>query len=116
MKINQGQSNAFILKELGSRLATKRLNLNLTQAELAERAGVSRPTIQRLEEGRSTQLSNLMRVLRALGLITNLETLVPEQTISPMLLAKSRSKERKRASSGTSQLDSPDPNWKWGDE
>ncbi len=116
MKIAQGQSDDFVMKELGSRLATKRLNLNLTQEELAVRAGVSRPTIQRLEEGNSIQFSNMLRVLRALGLITNLEVLVPESTVSPMMLVKSRSDERKRASSGDALINSLDPNWKWGDE
>lgn len=116
MKISQGHSDAFILKELGSRLASKRLNLNLTQTELAERSGVSRPTIQRMEEGSSTQLSNLLKVLRALGLTTNLEVLLPEQTISPLLLAKSRTNKRERASSKSSRKERPDPNWKWGDE
>ncbi|MBA2240927.1 MAG: helix-turn-helix transcriptional regulator [Solirubrobacterales bacterium] len=43
---------------------------NLTQAQLADRAGVSRGTLQHLESGGGgVGLENLLRVLRALGLM-----------------------------------------------
>ena len=46
---------------------------NLTQAQLADRAGVSRSTVQNLERGDGgVSLENLLRVLRALGLMDRL--------------------------------------------
>jgi DNA-binding XRE family transcriptional regulator len=42
----------------------------MTQAQLADRAGVSRETIIRLEDGDGgVRLENVLRVLRALGLL-----------------------------------------------
>ena len=42
----------------------------LTQAQLADRAGVSRETVVRLERGDGgVRLENLLRVLRALGVL-----------------------------------------------
>ena len=63
---------------LGQRIARYRLNRNMTQSALAGEAGVSLPTVQRLEGGHSTQATNLIRVLRALRLLGNLDNLVPE--------------------------------------
>lgn len=45
----------------------------LTQVQLADRAGISRGTLQRLETGdMGVSVENLLRVLRALGLLENL--------------------------------------------
>ena len=66
------------LVELGRRIVRHRLNRDLTQAELAEAAGISRRTLARLEGGEPTQLENFLRVLAALGLAQGLDQLVPE--------------------------------------
>ena len=44
MKINAQLTDEAILKELGGRLTSARLGRNLTQAALAEQAGVSKRT------------------------------------------------------------------------
>lgn len=115
MKISGDMSDRAALKELGSRIARHRLNKNLTQATLAAQAGVSTPTIQRIEQGKSTQASNLIRILRALRLLDNLEILIPEPAISPIQQAKMRGKLRKRASSPSGKQEQPSE-WTWGDE
>jgi transcriptional regulator with XRE-family HTH domain len=107
-------SDATALGELGHRIAKCRLNRNMTQDALAAEAGVSTPTIQRIEYGRSTQTANLVRVLRALGLLENLEALVPAPAASPLQQAKLRGKERRRASSPSD--DQPGQPWTWSDE
>ena len=84
MIFDEASSDGAILEELGARIARCRLNQNLTQEAFAELAGVSRPTVARLELGHSTTLSNLIRILRALNLVKNLDTLVPEPPISPI--------------------------------
>ena len=115
MKISGNMSDRAVLKELGSRIARYRLNKNLTQAILAVQAGVSTSTIQRIEQGNSTQASNLIRILRALNLLGNLEVLIPEPANSPIQQVKMRGKQRQRASAPTDKQDQPSE-WSWGDE
>lgn len=86
-----------ILAEMGSRLARQRLGLNLTQNELADRAGISKSTVERIEGGGSAQLSSWIRILRALGFVEGLNQLVPEPQPSPIAQLKLRGKERQRA-------------------
>ena len=99
MKINDNLSDAAVLEELGHRIARYRLNRNMTQGVLATESGVSTPTVQRLENGQSTQASNLIRILRTLHLLENLDALVPEPAISPLQQARMHGKTRQRASS-----------------
>ena len=103
------------MQALGRRLARHRLNRNLTQAALAAQAGVSTPTLQRIEQGQSSQAANLVRVLRALGLLDNLDVLVPEPSISPIQQARLRGRIRQRASSPSARPEPP-ADWSWGDE
>jgi transcriptional regulator with XRE-family HTH domain len=115
MRIEGSISETAILEELGERLLRHRLNQNLTQKELADEAGTGVNTVYRLEQGQSTQLSNLIRILRALGLVSNLDVLVPESPPSPIEQAKLNKKQRKRASHRRKD-ESPSINWKWDDE
>jgi len=103
-----------VLAEIGQRLAQHRLERNLTQAELAKEAGVSKRTLIRLEGGESTQLTNLIRILRALDLLANLDAFIPPPVPRPIEQLSSEGKRRKRASR---KADSPGPDeeWTWGD-
>jgi putative transcriptional regulator len=107
-------SDSALLTQLGERLLQHRLNRNMTQATLAKEAGVSARTINRVENGHSTQLSNLLRLLRSLGLLGNMDALVPEPAMSPMQQMKLHGKDRKRASSSSSK--SEDDAWSWGED
>ena len=115
MRITQSLTDEALLTELGERISRHRLNLNVKQSELAREAGLSKRTVERIEAGASTQLTNLIRVLRALDLLDNLELLVPEPTPSPLEQLKLRGKERTRAS-GASEAPAEGDVWKWGDE
>jgi transcriptional regulator with XRE-family HTH domain len=55
-----------LVEEIGGRVRRERLRQNLSQHTLAERAGVSRLTVTRLEAGGSTTLTNFVSVLVAL--------------------------------------------------
>ena len=112
MKISNQLVDEAILRELGGRLARFRLERNMTQAELANEAGVSKRTIERMEAGGATQLVNLVRVCRALGFVEGFETLIPEPVPSPVAQLKLRGKERKRASSVNPAK--PAGKWQWG--
>ncbi len=74
---------------MGERLAKIRLDRNLTQAQLATQAGVSKRTVERLEAGAvATQLSGFIRVCRVLDLIERFDLLVPEPVPSPVAQLK----------------------------
>jgi len=115
MRIEVPLSDTAILEELGKRLLRHRLNQNLTQQDLADEAGTGVNTVYRLEQGQSTQLSNLIRILRALGLVSNFDALVPESPPSPIDQAKLKKDERKRASQRREE-DGSSTSWKWKDE
>lgn len=114
MKIEEIMSDEAILQEMGARVARCRLNQNRTQDALAEEAGVSRATVQRIEQGHSTQLTNLLRVLRALDLIGNLELLVPVPPESPVQAVRRKGRVRRRASVPRKQTRAATP-WSWGE-
>ena len=113
MKIDRKLSDEAVLEELGRRLARRRLDLGLTQADAAEQAGVSKRTVERIEAGGSTAMSNMIRILRVLDVMGGVDGLVPEEGPRPMDLLKLQRKERKRASSRRAD---PSKAWQWGDE
>jgi transcriptional regulator with XRE-family HTH domain len=116
VKITKQATDDVILAELGGRLAKIRLAQNLTQAQLAEQAGVSKRTVERLESGAvATQLSGFIRVCRVLDVIERLDLLVPEPVPSPVEQLKQRGKKRQRASA----IKTAKPvvqKWQWGDK
>jgi len=57
------------LRRIGEELATWRRLRRLTAAQVADRAGVSRHTVMRLEGGQGASLESVLRVARALGVL-----------------------------------------------
>ena len=104
------------LAELGANLERARLERNLTQAQVADQAGISKSTLERLERGGSSQLANLIRVLRALDLIEGLNQLLPKALISPIEQIKLAGKARRRASSPRRERPAKTGPWRWGDQ
>lgn len=115
MEISEYSSDAAILSELGERLSQLRIDRNVTQAGLAREAGVSKRTLERLEAGKAVQTSTLVRVLRALDLLDELDRLVPSPLERPMELLRSKRSRRKRASTKR-QAGPAGSSWQWGDE
>ena len=91
-------SDKAILAELGERVHRERLNRNTTQVELSRHAGVARTVVQHLESGNGCSLEGLVRILRALGLLDQLDAFLPDPGPSPLQLAKLHGKQRRRAS------------------
>lgn len=109
----ENMSPMAIAEELGDRLRSARLNANLTQAEVASRAGLSRPTVVAAEQGR-VQLENLIAILVAMGMTNQLDAFLPVQEISPLQLAKLRGRERQRASRARrspARVKEDEPSW-----
>jgi transcriptional regulator with XRE-family HTH domain len=114
MLISSALADDAVLRELGQRLAAARVGRDLTQAELAAQAGVSKRTLERLESGQvATQLSGFVRVCRALGLLDRLEVLLPIATTSPLAELTRTRKRRQRASRRKARQ--PAKPWTWGE-
>jgi putative transcriptional regulator len=83
--------------EIGGRIRSLRLRRNLTQQQLSDATMLSLNAIKSIESGKA-KLSTLIAVLRELGALDGLDHFIPEVTISPLQLAKSKGKRRQRAS------------------
>ena len=98
---------------LCKRLENVRLSRNITQKQLADKAGVSPRTIGRLEKGQGVSVDTFIRVLTALGVQQNLEALLPDPTVRPIERIDIAGGERKRARPGLSSDELA--TWSWGD-
>lgn len=115
MVITPFSSNEQVIKELGMRIRRVRIDTPLTQEQLAMRAGVSLSVVTRLERGGDVRMSGVVCVLRALGLLGNLDSLVPKAATRPSDIVE-LGHERQRASSSTRKPVETPRTWKWGDE
>jgi transcriptional regulator with XRE-family HTH domain len=115
MKISRLISDDAVLAELGERVTRCRLDFQFTQANLAEQAGVAKRTVERIEAGASAQMSSMIRILRVLELLPNLDRMIPEAGPRPMDLLKRKGKVRQRASAHRVAEKSDEP-WSWDDE
>ncbi len=98
---------------LCKRLENIRLSRNITQAQLAEEAGVSPRTIGRLEKGQGVSVDTFIRIMIALGIQQSLEALLPDPTVRPIERVGISAGERKRAR--PTQSSNERPTWSWGD-
>jgi len=120
MEISGLLTDDVILAEIGARVARRRLDQQLTQAQVAEQAGIAKRTVERIEAGASAQVASLIRLLRVLDLLSGLDVMIPDVGPRPMDLLRRKGKRRQRAS-GSSRLPAADPGqaeepWTWGDE
>ena len=107
---HKSRSPAAIIEELGGRLKQVRLNTDLTQAEVASLAGVSRKAVLNAEKGK-TQLETLAAIMLALNVSEQLDQLLPVQNISPVQLAKLQGRKRQRASGQRKMKEEELPAW-----
>lgn len=125
MKISAELTDTAIAQILGERITRYRIEAGLTQAALAEQAGIGKRTLERAEAGLGTELITLIRILRPLQAMDGLERLLPELPASPIEQLKLRGKQRRRVSharrsppegrdprAGGSTATSP---WRWGE-
>lgn len=105
-------SSATIAAALCKRLEEIRLSKNISQAILAEQAGVSRRTLTRMADGETISLDSFIRIIKALGLADHLEALLPNPSVRPVELAAHAGQHRRRAT-GKRKTTAP---WSWGDE
>ena len=118
MRLEPDMTDEAVLAEIGQRLARRRLDRNLTQRELSDRAGVGRRAVQRIELGAPVTTQNLIRVLRALGSLDSLDAGILEPVPSPVQALRLHGHQRQRASGSRSDgQDATDGRpWRWGDD
>lgn len=114
MRIDNYSSNEAVLNENGKRIKRSRINAGMTQGELANRAGVSLKTISLAEQGNDIKFGNMLKILRALDLLENVDSLLPEKIVRPSEIRKF-GKERQRVKK-SAERPAKEGDWKWGDE
>ena len=88
-----------VCQALGARLRAQRLAQNLQQAELAQKAGVSKLTVLKLENKGLVTFHSFIQVVRALGLLDELTEIFTLQSKSiAMMEAADAAAKRVRAS------------------
>ena len=115
MRFTNTLSDDAALQEMGERLRRLRFEREWTQANLAEAAAVSRGAVERIESGASVQLSSLLRCLRALGQLENLERLLPDAEPGPMELLEGLGRPRRRVRPGKAVAAPAKGAWRWGE-
>ena len=76
-------SDTQIQQRLGSRLRSARLKQNITQQSLADAAQVSLSSIKKIEGGEIGSFESFLRIVRTLGVLDSLQSLVNERQMSP---------------------------------
>src|SRR5258708_7175520 len=76
---------------IGSEVAARRQSLRLSQSEVANRAGISRATLDALENGRTGEhgYSKITRLLSVLGLELKLQPATSQESLGEVPLAGS---------------------------
>lgn len=105
-------SSDAVIKALFERIEKIRLSRNVSQADLAKEAGVSRSTITRLADGQGISVDSFIRVMLALDLADNLAALLPNPDVRPVDRVRLDGSERRRASGKRSAAEG----WTWADE
>lgn len=101
-----------IAAEMGQRIEDRRLESNLSQAVVAEEVGISEVTYRNAVKGK-VKLSVLIGILRSLGELDQLDSLLPKRPFSPVERMKLEGKKRQRASrtKPPSRVDNEQPEW-----
>lgn len=95
--IHRSMTDFAVAEEIGKRLKSLRLRKNKTQVEVSDATGMSLKAVQNAEKGES-KLITYIKILRALNALDGLDSFLPDIIVSPLQLAKTKGKQRKRAS------------------
>lgn len=115
MGFSNTMTDGAALAEFGHRIARLRIDNEMTQAQLADAAGIAKRTVEHIEAGDSVQLTSLVRVMRVLGLLEALELILPPLTPRPMDYIARKGAVRRRVSHPRVR-EEPGPSWSWGDQ
>lgn len=100
-----------ILKELGKRYEDIRLELSLSNEDVAKRGGTTTDAIYRFKSGKSISMTNFIKIMRGLGKLDKLDKLLQEVEFSIKDLKPIKKPKRIFKTKKTLNTD-----FKWGDE
>lgn len=115
MKIDYVMDNSQILCEIGTRIKQARIRQQFTQAEFAKISGVSKGVLERAEKGESVHFLTIIKLLRHLELLGNLENLFPKSEATPIEILHQGTEKKHQRVRKTSKSTSGSE-WKWGDD
>lgn len=104
-QMNETLSTDGLMATLGDQLRAARLRRNISRKDLASEAGVALGSLSNLENGTGATVATLVRVVRSLGLISWLESLQPEVTISPMQMLRAKQPRQRARRAGKAAHD-----------
>ncbi len=109
--IDENMSDGAIRGELGERIQAFRLMKNQDQESFAYEAGISVSTLYRLEKGSSVSFDVYIKVLRELGLLSRLESLVPSAEPGPVQQVRQKQVVPRQRASGSRKAPASSSSW-----
>ena len=114
MNHNYSRSDAQLRTCIGRKIKSIRLKRNITQSSLAEAASISLSSVKKVENGEIGAFDTLLRILRTLGMLESITSLIEEEQLSPSeyyeIVNKSKKKTRRRAV-GKLNVDKEESEW-----
>jgi AraC-like DNA-binding protein len=98
MRIERASRTDEILREVAERLTDYRLNRNESLETVARNAGLSERTVRSAMTTGRMSTTTLVRLLRALDQLQNVDAFLPPVGPSPLRLARLNTRPRERAS------------------
>lgn len=87
-------SDRVLLERIGKMIRKRRIEAQMTQKQLAERAAVAISSVANMEKGGNSSLLTIIQVLRTLRSLDLLEPLFREEELSPIAYAEAMRKQR----------------------
>src|SRR5690349_704250 len=115
---HQQETDVF-LADISQRLSELRVARGLTQAQLADQAGLGLRTVQRLEDGAASNLSAFIAVCRVLGILGQIDAAIPRPVASPISQLEARRTQGRlptRVRPKRKQAAAKKKTWTWGDD
>jgi transcriptional regulator with XRE-family HTH domain len=107
-------SNPSIATELGTTLKQIRLQQNLSQEQVAQKAGLSRSAISEMENGKTaTSLITIIQILRALQQLHLLDNWQVIAEGHPVQTTKMKGRTRLRAGRTLRKHQKEENEWEW---
>ncbi len=80
---------------IGHRLKQRRIHLEMTQSEVGLKAGLSIPTINKIENGGSIALASCLKLMEVLKTLNQLDDFLPEPQLTPREIVKLKKKPQR---------------------
>ncbi len=108
-------ADGLILKKIGEKIRAARLRQNITQSNLSKESGVPLSILKNIEGGQIIKVDPLIRLLRTLHMLDTLQTLIDEDTLTPVeyyeLMNSAQKSRRQRANGSLSDFNKDVSEW-----